>query len=165
MIIINAIGFSNSGKTMLLEALATHYVSEGVSVAAIKDIHGEDFRPDEEGKDTWRLTQAGATPVVGHGPHNTIFYWAQSLPLLEVIDRISTDVILLEGFKSEHMPRIVCAREIEALATLVDADTYCITGSISDEIQDYDSIPVLNAQRDLPQIINLAERYSIRHEQ
>ena len=75
MIVINAIGFSNSGKTMLLEALAAHYVAINVRVVAIKDIHDEDFRPDEEGKDTWRLAQAGATPVVGHGPHNTIFHW------------------------------------------------------------------------------------------
>ncbi|HMF29773.1 MAG TPA: molybdopterin-guanine dinucleotide biosynthesis protein B [Candidatus Lokiarchaeia archaeon] len=164
MILINAIGFSNSGKTILLEALAAHYVSEGVTVAAIKDIHGEDFRPDEEGKDTWRLAQAGATPVVGHSLHDTIFHWPQFIPLLEVISKITAEVILVEGFKNESMPRIVCARDVGPLATLVDADTYCITGPISDEMQEYDGIPVLSARHDLPQIINLAELHSIRYE-
>jgi molybdopterin-guanine dinucleotide biosynthesis protein B len=163
MLVINAVGFSDSGKTYLLEALASHYSNKGMVVAAVKDIHGEDFLPDVEGKDTWRLAKAGANPVVGRGPNDTIMRWTQPMPLLEILEKISTDVVLVEGFKQEHFPRIVCAHDASQLELLVDADTYCITGIISEEMEEYHGVPVISIQRDLPRIIELAESSSTRY--
>src|SRR5271157_2508934 len=153
MLIINAIGFSQSGKTTPLEAITRHYSSQGKLVAAIKDIHGEEFQPDEEGKDTWQYSQAGAQLVVGRGPRDTIFHWSRQLSFLELVGKVVADVLIVEGFKDEQMPRIVCSKDSEELADLVDSCTYCISGVISEESTEYEGIPVLNAERDLPQII------------
>src|SRR5271157_190460 len=121
MLIINAIGFSHSGKTTLLEAITRHYVSQGKQVAAIKDIHGEEFQPDSEGKDTWQYSQAGAQLIVGRGPRDTVFHWSRQLSFLELVGKVIADILIVEGLKEEQMPRIVCAKYPEELADLVDS--------------------------------------------
>ncbi|MBR2328291.1 MAG: molybdopterin-guanine dinucleotide biosynthesis protein B, partial [Clostridia bacterium] len=53
------VAFSNSGKTTFLEKLIPALKSRGLRVAVIKH-DGHDFQLDKEGKDSWRITQAGA---------------------------------------------------------------------------------------------------------
>ena len=164
MLLINAIGFSNSGKTTLLETLAKHYYSIGKTVAVIKDIHNEKYQPDKEGTDTWRYSQAGVQLVVGRGLHNTVFHWRERLNFLEILGKVKTEIMLVEGFKEEKMPRIVCAVEKSDLAQLVDSQTYCISGKISDTLEEFQHIPVYNFKRDLQKIIALVEKNSARVE-
>jgi len=164
MLLINAIGFSNSGKTTLLEVMAKHFSSQGKNVAVIKDIHSEQYQPEKEESDTWRYAQAGAQLVVGRGMQDTVFHWRHSQKLLEILGKVSADILLVEGFKDERMPRIVCATEDAQLVKLVDAHTYCISGVISEKLQEFRGIPVYNFQRDLPKIIELAEQKSTRVE-
>lgn len=164
MLLINAIGFSNSGKTTLLEALAKYYTDQGKNVGVIKDIHSEKYQPDKEESDTWRYAQAGAQLVVGRGLNDTVFHWRQSMKFLEIVGKITAEVLIVEGFKDQQMPRIVCAAEKNQLSKLVDNNTYCIAGAISDTLKEYQSIPVLNYQRDFATIINLAEKKSARWE-
>ncbi len=164
MMLINAIGFSNSGKTTLLEVLAKHYSSLGKTVGVIKDIHSEKYQPDKEESDTWRYAQAGAQLVVGRGIHDTVFHWQSSLKFLEILGRVTAEILLVEGFKDEQMPRIVCAAEKNQLVKLVDKNTFCISGVISEQLLDYQGIPVYNFQRDLQKIIAIAEQKSSRWE-
>jgi molybdopterin-guanine dinucleotide biosynthesis protein B len=162
MLLINAIGFSNSGKTTLLEVLARHYSSQGKKVAVIKDIHSEEYQPDKEESDTWRYAQAGAHLVVGRGVQDTVFHWRNSMKFLEIVGKISADILIVEGFKDEQMPRIVCAADKVQLVKLVDRHTFCIAGVISDTIKEYEGIPVFNYRKDLDKIILLAEEKSAR---
>ncbi len=164
MILINAIGFSNSGKTTLLEAITKHYSSQGKKVGVIKDIHSEKYQPDEEGSDTWRYSQAGAQLVVGRGVQDTVFHWRSSMKFLEIVGKVSAEILLVEGFKEEQMPRIVCAADKTQLTKLVDNHTYCIAGVISDTAKEFQGIPVMNFQKDLEVIITLAEKKSARWE-
>lgn len=158
MIIINAIGYSKTGKTTLLETITREYILAGKEVAVIKDIHEPEFPADTEGKDTWRYAQVGAHVVVAQGPQGTILRWTQKLPFLEIMGKISADVLVVEGFKEERLPRIVCAKDVDELAILVDDYAYCISGIVSDELKDYNTLPILNCERDLAQIIALAEK-------
>ncbi len=164
MLLINAIGFSNSGKTTLLEALARHYCSQGKQVGVIKDIHSEKYQPDKEDSDTWRYAQAGAQLVVGRGLNDTVFRWRHSMKFLEIIGRVTADVLLVEGFKEEKMPHIVCAADKAQLAKLMDNHTICISGVISEQLNNYQGIPVYNFQRDIKKIIAIAEQKSSRWE-
>ncbi len=164
MLLINAIGFSNSGKTTLLEALARYYTSQGKNVGVIKDIHSEKYQPDKEESDTWRYAQAGAQLVVGRGLQDTVFHWRSSLKFLEIVGKVSADILLVEGFKEEQMPRIVCAADKDHLVKLVDKNTFCIAGVISDTLGEFKGIPVLNYRKDFDKIIRLAEEKSARWE-
>jgi molybdopterin-guanine dinucleotide biosynthesis protein B len=57
---------SGTGKTTFLEKLIPALARLGLRVMVIKhDVHG--FEVDKEGKDTWRLRQAGAAKVLISG--------------------------------------------------------------------------------------------------
>ncbi len=62
MKIISFVGTSDSGKTFLLTRLIAECVKRGIRVAVLKHCaHGFDL--DSPGKDSWKLTEAGAEGV------------------------------------------------------------------------------------------------------
>lgn len=111
---IGFIGFSNSGKTTLIERLIPLFRARGLKVSAIKNAH-HGFDMDRPGKDSFRYRDAGAGQVL----IATGLRWAL---LTETPERASTldellaqlapcDLVIIEGFKSEgHMPRIEVRR-------------------------------------------------------
>ena len=57
--IVSVAGWSGTGKTTYLEQLIPELKRRGLRIAALKhDAHG--FELDREGKDSWRLSKAGA---------------------------------------------------------------------------------------------------------
>lgn len=53
-------GYSGSGKTTLLEKLVPQLNARGLNVAVIKHSH-HNAQVDKEGKDSWRMKEAGAS--------------------------------------------------------------------------------------------------------
>lgn len=109
-------GYSGSGKTTLLEKLVPQLISAGLRVGVIKHSH-HNAQVDKEGKDSWRMTQAGASQVIMACDQR----WALmtetpvepvSLAYLsQQFDPQLTDLILVEGFKQEPIPKILLHRE------------------------------------------------------
>ena len=65
--VICIVGKKKSGKTTFMEQLIPQLQALGISVGAVKhDAHSFDI--DREGKDSWRLKQAGAETVVVSSP-------------------------------------------------------------------------------------------------
>lgn len=107
--IVSIVGKSDSGKTTLLKSLIAELKRRGYRVAVIKHA-AENFELDTEGKDSWRLGQAGSVVFVISSPHQ--------LALLKNLDGDLTpqeiahfigwdyDLILTEGFKQSHYPKI-----------------------------------------------------------
>ncbi|MDH5209856.1 MAG: molybdopterin-guanine dinucleotide biosynthesis protein B, partial [Burkholderiaceae bacterium] len=60
---IGFIGYSNSGKTTLIEKLIPLFRARGLSVSAIKNAH-HGFDMDRPGKDSYRYREAGAGQVL-----------------------------------------------------------------------------------------------------
>lgn len=101
---IGFIGYSNSGKTTLIEKLIPIFRAQGLSVSAVKNAH-HGFDMDRRGKDSFRYRDAGAQQVlIATGSR-----WAL---LSETPDRAATldqllselapcDLVIVEGFKSE----------------------------------------------------------------
>ena len=113
---IGFIGYSNSGKTTLIEKLIPRFRSRGLSVSAIKNAH-HGFDMDRPGKDSYRYREAGAGQVL----ISTAERWAllTETPrghatldeLLALLD--PCDLVIVEGFKSEgRIPRIEVRRSI-----------------------------------------------------
>ncbi|HVJ60121.1 MAG TPA: molybdopterin-guanine dinucleotide biosynthesis protein B, partial [Burkholderiaceae bacterium] len=60
---IGIIGYSNTGKTTLIEKLIPLFTARGLRVAAIKNAH-HGFDMDRPGKDSHRYREAGAAQVL-----------------------------------------------------------------------------------------------------
>lgn len=111
---IGFIGYSNSGKTTLIEKLIPRFRAAGLSVAAIKNAH-HGFDMDRPGKDSFRYREAGAGQVL----IATIERWALltetpagHATLEDLLAELAPcDLVIIEGFKSEgQIPRIEVRR-------------------------------------------------------
>ena len=100
---------SGSGKTTLLEKVISRLKDRGYRVGAIKhDAHRFDI--DRPGKDSYRLTAAGADTMVISSPEKLALVkkHAGSPPVEDLLAAFFTDVdiVLIEGFKSSSLPKI-----------------------------------------------------------
>ena len=111
---IGIIGYSNTGKTTLIEKLIPLFAARGLRVAAIKNAH-HGFDMDRPGKDSYRYREAGAAQVL----IATSQRWAlltetprQPATLDELLGELAPcDLVIIEGFKSEgRIPRIEVRR-------------------------------------------------------
>ena len=120
---IGFIGYSNSGKTTLIEQLIPRLRAQGLSVSAIKNAH-HGFDMDRPGKDSFRYREAGAGQVL----ISTTERWALltetpkgHATLDDLLGKLAPcDLVIVEGFKSEgRIPRIEVRR-----ATVEDPPIY-----------------------------------------
>ena len=103
-------GWSGSGKTTLIERMIPRLVARGLSVSLVKHAHHQ-FDVDQPGKDSWRHRQAGCQEVlVSSGVRWALMHELRGAPELGVraaLRRLSPcDLALVEGFKSEPMPKL-----------------------------------------------------------
>ena len=110
--VIGFAAYSGTGKTTLLERVIRILSQRGVRVAVIKhDRHGAEI--DRPGKDSYRHAQAGAETVVLCAPGKTAVMEQGDFSLSQCARRVqNADVILVEGFKNEAIPRVgLCRKE------------------------------------------------------
>jgi molybdopterin-guanine dinucleotide biosynthesis protein B len=111
---IGFIGYSNSGKTTLIEKLIPRFRAQGLTVSAVKNAH-HGFDMDRPGKDSHRYREAGAGQVL----ISTTERWALltetpagHATLDDLLAQLAPcDLVIVEGFKSEgRIPRIEVRR-------------------------------------------------------
>ncbi|MFZ7143402.1 molybdopterin-guanine dinucleotide biosynthesis protein MobB [Avibacterium avium] len=108
-------GYSGSGKTTLLEKLLPQLADLGLRVAIIKHSH-HNAQIDKEGKDSWRMKEAGASQVIMACDNRWALMTETLTPvslayLAEQFDAQLIDLILVEGFKHEPIPKILLHRQ------------------------------------------------------
>ena len=108
--VYSVVAFSGTGKTTLLERLLPELKRRGLRVAVIKhDAH--EFEIDKEGKDSWRMTQAGADVTVVVSAQKAAIMENRPIPTEDLIAKIDNiDLILTEGYKHAHWPKILIHR-------------------------------------------------------
>ena len=108
--VYSIIAYSNTGKTTMLEKLIPELNQRGMRAAVIKhDAH--EFEIDKPGKDSWRLTQAGAAVTVVASQTKAAIMENRFIPIDELIARVSdVDIILTEGYKHGPWPKIALQR-------------------------------------------------------
>lgn len=114
MKVIGFIGYSNTGKTTLIEKLIPIFRARGLAVSAIKNAH-HGFDMDRPGKDSFRYRAAGAGQVlIATGLRWTLLTETpqRAASLEELMQLLAPcDLVIVEGFKSEgHIPRIEVRR-------------------------------------------------------
>lgn len=121
--VISIVAKSGTGKTTLLEKLIGELKCRGYRVGALKhDAHRFDI--DREGKDSWRLTQAGADTMVISSPAkmamvkmNQDGYEPRVTDVIEAYFS-DVDIVLTEGFKKNGFPKIEVNRKARSQALL-----------------------------------------------
>ncbi len=103
---------SGTGKTTLLTQLLPLLNQAGLRVGLIKHSH-HDFEIDHAGKDSFRLRQAGATPIVLVSKHRRAMIEEFSNQIepnladqIALFNAAEIDLILVEGFRSEPFAKI-----------------------------------------------------------
>lgn len=117
--VVSIVAKSGTGKTTLLEKLIAEMKRRGYKVGAIKhDAHRFDI--DHEGKDSWRLTRAGADVMMISSPEKLALVKryppAEEPSLAESVATYfpDVDIVLTEGFKQSTMPKIEVHRQERA---------------------------------------------------
>jgi len=103
-------GWSGSGKTTLIEKLIPLFVARGLKVSLIKHAH-HTFDVDQPGKDSYRHRHAGCNEVlVTSSKRWVLMHELRGAPepgFAELLERVSPcDLLLVEGFKREKLPKL-----------------------------------------------------------
>ncbi|HSP59028.1 MAG TPA: molybdopterin-guanine dinucleotide biosynthesis protein B [Halomonas sp.] len=104
--------WSGTGKTTLLERLLPRLSEQGLRVAVIKHAH-HGFDIDQPGKDSYRLREAGAVPMVVASRSRVALMMetpglgeANLVELIAMVRQHSPDLVLVEGFKAWPLPKL-----------------------------------------------------------
>ena len=138
--IISIVGYSDAGKTTLLEKLVPELKKKGYCVGTIKNSHHE-LNFDKKGKDSWRHFESGADAVVMASVDKTVMIRRReakddnSHDQLLFLENYLTDmdVIIAEGYKNAGFPKIevfrsqvhdvpICLNDETLAAIVTDAD-------------------------------------------
>ncbi len=131
--LIGFAAFSGTGKTTLLRQLIPALKLKNLNIAVIKHAH-HNFDIDIPGKDSYEIRQAGAQQVLVSSSRLMALMEVQvnevhEPRLAELIPRLNLtrlDIILVEGFKHENIPKIELHRPSLAKPLLHSDDTNII---------------------------------------
>jgi molybdopterin-guanine dinucleotide biosynthesis protein MobB len=105
--------YSGTGKTTLLQRLIPGLKEAGLRLALLKHAH-HSFEIDQPGKDSYQLRKAGADQVLIASRQRVALIRECARPageprlaeLLPCLDTRELDLVLVEGFKHEPIPKI-----------------------------------------------------------
>lgn len=142
--------FSGTGKTTLLTRLIPLLKQHGLRIALIKHAHHH-FDIDHPGKDSYRLREAGASPVMLSSKFRRAVITELEDPKepllaeqLEYLDRSNLNLILVEGFKRERFPKIELYRAMVGKPLLFPNDDSIIAIATDSPLAEKPPIPVLD---------------------
>ncbi len=155
MKIISVIGYSGSGKTHLIEFLIKKFKSEfSFEVSVVKYIH--EHRIDEEGKDSFKFSEAGAVfSVIKNKFNQNAIYLNKKISLDALISWLNkspykVDLIIIEGFRNVSYPTILCVKDLREIDAQLNRNVKLISGiitlnKVSEERES--EIPIFSIQR------------------
>jgi molybdopterin-guanine dinucleotide biosynthesis protein B len=103
---LGVVGWSGSGKTTLIELLIPELRARGMRVSTIKHAHHR-LALDRPGKDSHRHAEAGAEEVIlATEAGFALFSKAQTRPAALLARLAPVDLVLVEGFKNDPIPKL-----------------------------------------------------------
>jgi molybdopterin-guanine dinucleotide biosynthesis adapter protein len=108
--LLGIVGFKNAGKTTLTERLVSELTVRRYRISTVKHAHHA-FDIDQEGRDSWRHRQAGASEVAIVSANRWALVHelrgAREPTLHEIVSKLAPcDLVLTEGYKWEKHPKI-----------------------------------------------------------
>jgi molybdopterin-guanine dinucleotide biosynthesis adapter protein len=113
--LFGVVGWKNSGKTTLIVGLVGELTRRGLAVSVIKHAHAK-FEIDHEGRDSFRMREAGACQVALSSPRRfALMRELGEAPEMSFADILAyagkCALVLVEGYKREAFPKIEIRRE------------------------------------------------------
>lgn len=148
--ILGFAAFSGTGKTTLITKLLPLLISKGVKTGLVKHSH-HDFDIDQPGKDSYRLRKAGASPVMLVSKYRRTIITEREImdePILATeltyLDQSEIDLVIVEGFKHETMPKIELHRPSLGKPLLFPNDKNIIAIAADENIGQDSTVPLLD---------------------
>jgi len=157
MKIFSVYGFTGSGKTTTIENIIKELKRRRYTVGSVKEIHYEEFAIDTAGSNTNRHRKAGAELVTARGYFETDILFPEKLPVERLLSFYDQEFVVLEGVTDYNLPKILAAKSIEEIEERIDESVFAISGRISNEIQSYKGIPVINSMDRVTELVDLIE--------
>lgn len=151
-------GISGSGKTTTAELIIKELRRRDYSVGSVKDIHAENFVMDTPGTNTYRHMEAGSQMVIARGLYETDILFQRRLAMWEALAFFQHDFVVIEGGNEEPFPKILTARSLQEIETRLDDQVFAIAGAISNICGKYQGIPVINANTNINELVDLIIR-------
>lgn len=133
-------GWSGAGKTTLIVKVIEHLSARGLRVSLVKHAH-HDFDIDTPGKDSHRHRMAGAHEVLVSSRNRFALIrelrGAPELTLQDALARLAPcDLILIEGYKRERVPKMEVWRAEVGKPLLHGLDPEIIAVATDDPLAD-----------------------------
>lgn len=168
MKIVNVQGRKKTGKTTTVTNIIAELCRRGYSVGSVKGIHIDDFTMDSENEDTGKHKKAGADPVTARCHGETNIMYKGKMNLRQILKHYDNDWVVIESHVDLNCPNVITGRTAEhdgegrdvSLAEQVNDLTIACSGIISNEIDEFRGIPVINATTDIERLVDLIEEKS-----
>ncbi len=148
--ILGFAAYSGTGKTTLLTRVIPLLREQGLQVALIKHAH-HNFEPDQPGKDSYELRKAGAEQVLVASHKMWALFREDGkedepvlADLIRHLDHRNLDLILVEGFKHEDIPKIELYRPKMGLEPMYPTDSNIIAVATDGELAQPTELQVLD---------------------
>ena len=145
MKVIQVVGYHKTGKTTVVKELVKRLKMGNFIVATIKHIHNKDFELDKVNNNSYVHKKAGVDLVVISAKNETDFLYPRKMDLLEIVNKISADWLIVEGFNNFPLPKIICGKNEKDIDDFIDKRTLFVSGEISEKKESYQNLPVLNS--------------------
>lgn len=148
--VVGFAAYSGTGKTTLLIRLLRIFTARSLRVGVVKHAH-HTFEIDYPGKDSYELRHAGASQVLVGSRQRWALMAEMPEPLdsalayhLEHLDRATLDLVLVEGFKPESIPKIELHRPSLGNPLIYPDDPDVIAVATDALLADTPPLPVLD---------------------
>lgn len=120
-------GAHNSGKTTFIEKVVSTLSLNGYNVSYIKHDPKGKAITDREGKDSWKIYNAGAKQVLVASPNKlSLFIRENSYNLTDILNLLNffnPDIVIVEGFKSvDGFDKFEVIRKAEGRSLMLKTD-------------------------------------------
>ena len=157
MKVLSVYGYTQSGKTTVVEAIIKGLRAKRYSVGSIKEIHFEEFVIDTPGTNTYRHREAGSQLVSARGMKETDILYNEMLKLTDILKHYDHEYVICEGVTDYNLPKILTAKSIEEIEERWESGIFAISGVIAETISEYKGLPVINVLKEPEKLISLVE--------
>nr|WP_286241055.1 molybdopterin-guanine dinucleotide biosynthesis protein MobB [Neptuniibacter halophilus] len=156
--------WSGTGKTTLLKQLIPALKAEGIRVGVIKHAHHQ-FDIDHPGKDSYEIRKAGAEQMLICSGKRWALMVEQDQGdrpslnhMLSRLDHSLLDLVLIEGFKKEPIPKIELHRPALGRPLIHPEDSNIMAVASDEPVPLSRDLPALDLN-DIPAIIEFIKAY------